>query len=97
MKKQIGDNLKRCQPMIDAGITTPDSQEGIDFCVKCPYEEKCLLFERDKDNTQPTERVRLRIEQVKLMYSQGKCRSEIAKHFGVVRRTINRYLAHKDD
>ncbi len=41
-----GNNLKRCEAMIEAHITDSSSQEGINFCTdQCPYDDKCRLFE----------------------------------------------------
>ena len=43
----IGDNKRCCAAMKDAGITDPNKQEGIDFCVNsCPY-DFCVVMESE--------------------------------------------------
>ena len=36
---------KRCFAMIEAGIANPESQQGIGFCLKCPYPDGCVVYE----------------------------------------------------
>ena len=40
-----GGLFKCCEAMIDAGIENPNTREGIDLCLKCPYPEGCAVFE----------------------------------------------------
>lgn len=43
-KFPVGNALKRCAAMVEAGVADPTTQDGIDFCTeKCPYED-CIVF-----------------------------------------------------
>lgn len=87
LPKYLGQNLRRCRAMIDAGIANPNSQEGIGFCTEsCPF-DKCELFEGGESI-----KVQLRMREARLMQSQGMTKKKIAEYFKVAVSTIERDL-----
>ena len=86
--------LYECEAMKKAGITDPDSQAGIDFCVKqCPY-DRCIAVEgtgksRDKHIT---DKIMSRQTRALLLYSLGYSVEYIAEVLGVQKGTVRRDL-----
>ena len=85
------DPARVCDAMKDAGITEPNSQEGIDFCVdQCPYDH-CVLYEKGRPKL--TSLKHLSVEaQVKMLDADGLTIDEIARQTGVSYRTVIRIL-----
>ena len=82
------DPKRRCPEMILAGISDPDSQAGIDFCVgSCPY-EYCVMMETNRKRLRSSERVRI----AKGLRAQGVGLDDIALILGKDVNTVRRYL-----
>ena len=82
-----------CQAMIDAGITDPESRDGIDFCVNnCPYEKGCILFDKETSPSIPLARV-IKTTFAKRLSEHGVSTRDIALIMRCDKRTIQRYLA----
>lgn len=78
--------------MIEAGIEYPDSQEGIEFCLDCPYPNGCIVFDSIlKPNV--IKRLRNQAKANKLQ-AEGLTVDDIAERLGKSIRTVERYLAN---
>jgi hypothetical protein len=71
--------------MIDAGIDNPESQEGIDFCLECPYPE-CVVGK----GSGYEKRIRRQSKAVSMLKS-GISTSDIASSLGISVRQVERY------
>ena len=79
-----------CQAMIEAGITDPNSQEGIGFCVnKCPYKEGCIVMESGKTSVHKQERMR----RAWALLDKGHSIAETASIMNLSYYTIQRYIS----
>jgi len=77
-----------CPAMEEAGITNPESREGIDFCTdSCPY-SKCIVVEGGLDEVYREERKR----QMRNLLEQKLPMNEVARRLGVSTRTVQRVL-----
>ena len=86
----IQENKKRCSAMMVAGITDPEKQTGIDFCVNsCPY-DSCVIMENVVTDTKRSykERVRVATELRRRRVSVD----DIALILSVKERDVRRYL-----
>jgi len=80
--------------MAEAGITDPNSQEGIDFCVNhCPY-DRCVVME-GKIRTPSKARKAERDARIISLYHKGWSPREIAKGMRLSERTAQRVLSQK--
>lgn len=71
-----------CLAMCRAGISDPESQEGIDFCTsECPYPTACIVMEHPQ-------RARLRLEKIKQLQAQGLDRKTIALQLHISERSV---------
>jgi len=78
-----------CQPMLDAGIKNPDSQVGIDFCIKCS-EKKCV-FDDIVLGPKKVRAVSRKSRAIELT-RKGLSPKEISRILGVGSRAVQRYL-----
>lgn len=76
--------------MKEAGIDSPESQRGINFCVNsCPYDH-CVVAEPLMDNRT---KKRLVIKKAaRELRRSGMTQEEISEALSVPRSTIERYL-----
>ncbi len=80
---------KRCEAMMEAGIENPESRDGIDFCLNCPY-PRCVVFEA---GARPNTIKRLRNQELaRKMKASGLKTKDIAEQLNKCVRTIERYL-----
>lgn len=84
--------LRICDAMAEAGISKPNSKEGIDFCLNCPYPD-CIAFE-DRRAKEMAEREENK-KRVKEMWKDGCTVDEISTELGISKRTVKRYLSKK--
>jgi hypothetical protein len=97
MVREFSDNPKRrCQAMIDAGITDPESREGIQFCTgakdeesRCPY-DSCIIAGDGRALT--SERAVRKSVLAKELFYKGVSRVDIALMMDTDIKTIGRYL-----
>lgn len=82
---------KKCQAMEDAGISNPESQEGIDFCLECPY-PSMICYEDGVPHT--TTARRRNQKRAKELEEAGFSIKGIAEILGKSERTIGRYLSN---
>ena len=80
---------RRCPAMIEAGIDDPNSQNGIEFCLHCPY-PRCIAFEDGRSRA--TLRREKKAAKAKDMLVKGFSNEEIAQALKVGLRTVIRYL-----
>jgi len=79
--------------MIEAGITDPNSQEGIDFCVNhCPYEEGCIVMEGRLTQTSTRLRREANKRKVWALWQAGFSVKEIAHKMGVHSSSVHKYI-----
>lgn len=75
-----------CPAMKEAGITDPDSYEGIQFCTKhCPYPD-CIAFSGGADI------IKMREDEAKRLKTNGYSIARIAKELRISRSTVENYL-----
>jgi transposase-like protein len=76
--------------MIEAGITNPIGQKGIDFCTQsCPY-DYCVVVETPLSTKRAQHRLKVQLSQ---MYRKKRVSvADIALILGVDERTVRRYL-----
>lgn len=87
------DKKRRCPAMIVEGIEEPESQQGIDFCVKkCPYSYCVALEEGGVRMLIYEERVRI----AKGLRKRGVEVDDIAAILECERRIVWRYLRRKE-
>jgi len=85
-----GGAYRTCQAMLDEGITDPNSQEGIDFCVnKCPYKEGCIVMESSRTTVHKQERMR----RAWALLDKGHTISETASIMDLSYYTVQNYRA----
>lgn len=78
-----------CEAMKQEGISDPESEEGIDFCVeRCPYPSGCILFE----TSHREQKLELMKEFSKRLYNHGVSVKDISLITGRSTRTVRRYL-----
>ena len=75
--------------MQDAGITNPESQDGINLCIVCPV-EKCVEDERPLH--QINVRGRVRKATARKLSKWGWSTKEIAERLGVDVGTVRKYI-----
>ncbi len=76
--------------MIEAKIDDPESQAGIDFCVKeCPY-KRCIVLESGVRGLSIKKAERAK--RAKSLRASGSSLEEIAKILEVTTRTVGNYL-----
>lgn len=81
---------RRCKAMIDAGVSDPENQEGIDFCINhCPY-EYCVVLEFKL--TEPQMKLKKRIAYAKALRNYKVSVDDIALILGMSVRNVLRYL-----
>jgi len=91
-KKKTPPALAVCDALATRGISDPDSQEAIRFCVeRCPYSD-CIAVERSlKPSPQRTDR-----ERALEMARAGVPIAEIAARLHVSERTVHRWRKEID-
>lgn len=78
-----------CPAMREAGIDDPESEKGIDFCVrKCPYQDGCIVMEVNPRTTLKNKRR----EEARDLDSDGLTVKEIAVTLRLSPKTIQGYL-----
>jgi len=76
--------------MIEAGITNPESLEGIRFCTnKCPYDH-CVIAEPKVSSRKV--RALLQKRAARLLYSQGMSVQEIADKLEISLSSAKGYI-----
>ena len=86
-----GGAYRICQAMLDAGITDPNSQKGIDFCVnKCPY-DRCVAMEGETLTPSRIEKIERNVRIINLR-QKGWTIRKIAKGLGVSYVTVQKIL-----
>ena len=86
--EQSGTGKRRCPAMIEAGIENPDSQEGIDFCLDCPYPD-CIAFSGDGK----IQSVRWLV--AKKLHNEGHNIEQIAELLNIKEQTAKQYISRK--
>ena len=90
MGKQIPVNKVCCEAMTEDGVTDPECQEGIDFCVySCPYDH-CVVAEPivTKWKTKLLERKEI----IKALREEGYSTEQISKLLEISIRQVQRNL-----
>jgi len=82
----------RCPAMVEAGIKDPNSQEGINFCLNCPYDH-CVIADPQVDNKQV--RRALLIRAVKELSRRGLSDEEIADELEITVTSVKRIRRRK--
>lgn len=87
---------KCCKAMLDAGITNPESTDGIMFCAgdrntesRCPY-DYCVVVEHRQTAAQ--DKVKERIPLAKSLREHGVSVEDIALILDRKSNTVRRYL-----
>jgi len=93
----ISGAYRACHAMIDAGITDPNSQEGIDFCVyHCPYEGGCIVMDGKSKQDSASPRKAANRDKVWALWQLRTPIKDIARMLGVHERTVYRYIQTKE-
>ena len=80
-----------CPAMEEAGITDPESQAGIDFCIDhCPYDH-CVIAEPQVASSTVKAIAKRRL--ARKLYEQGRTVGDIAQILSTKAVTIREYLA----
>ncbi len=94
MSNQSSIASRRCQAMIVAMISNPESQQGIDFCVgSCPY-DRCVAVESNGIHTGTYATMATKsanMLKTQAMLIDGVTPIKIAIKLGLRRQTIYRY------
>ena len=78
-----------CKPMVEAGITDPDSPEGIEYCTeRCPYPDGCVVANERVGKSKKE----LEIAKARKLHEDGMSLEEIAAMTKRCSMTIRRYL-----
>jgi len=87
-RKCVQDIYRPCKAMLEASISDPTCQEGIDFCIeRCPY-TGCIIAEPRHRPSKTAEYKRKARE----FMGEGLSIKQIAEKMGKCQRTVYRYL-----
>lgn len=80
-----------CEAMLTAGITSPESNDGKQFCVEhCPY-PCCIVAESVHSFRANTRRATARKAMIKML-AHWMTVNEIASYMGISSRTVRRAI-----